>query len=145
MFIRHTPSTIETDKVGERRVTCRYPAAKSPIVLGWWVGTKFETTEMALRDISLSGASVVTRTRPPASGPIWLRLNDPAHPDWVEATVIAVTTRFWGPALVRLKFLMPCPYDFFKAAMRGIVPPDEDEESLEARQHRKYWGGQYWD
>ena len=147
MFTRNAPRTGPMDHNGERRVTCRYPAATSPIVIGWWVGSKFETAEMALRDISLSGASAVTRTPPPSSGAIWLRLNDPAHPDWVEATVVAVNARRWRwrPALVRMKFLVPCPYDFFKAAMRGIVPPDKTEESIEAGHHSKYWGGQYWD
>ena len=82
---------------------------------------------MALRDISLSGASAVTKTPPPDSAPVWLRLNDPAQPDWVEAKVIAVTTRFRGPTLVRMKFREPCPYDFFKAAIRGLASPDEAE------------------
>ena len=101
---------------------CRYAAAKGPVEIGWWIGPEFKTAEVALRDISLSGASAVTRTPPPDSAPIWLRLNDPAHPDWVEAKVIAVTTRFWGPALVRMKFRESCPYDFFKAAIRGHGP-----------------------
>ena len=58
----------------------------------------------------------------PRLGPIWLRLNDPCQPDWVEAKVVAITTRFWGPALVRMKFRESCPYEFFKAAIRGIGP-----------------------
>ena len=111
---------------------CRYAAAKAPVEIGWWIGQEFKTAEMALRDISLSGASAVTRTPPPDSAPIWLRLNDPAQPDWVEAKVIAITTRFWGPALVRMKFREPCPYEFFKAAIQGMVPSDEAEDSAQA-------------
>ena len=109
MSSRRPPPSNQTDKDGERRVTSRYPASKSPVVIGWWVGSEFQTAEMVLKDISLSGAAAVTRTPPPDSDPIWLRLNDPAHADWVEATVVAITRRFWGPTLVRMKFREPCP------------------------------------
>ena len=147
MFEQPPPRTIRKNKKGERRVMCRYVAAKAPVEIGWWIGEEFKTVEVALRDISLSGASAETRTPPPDSAPIWLRLNNPAQPDWVEAKVIAITTRFWGPALVRMKFRESCPYEFFKAAIQGIVPPDEAEDS--AQEGRlgcdHYWGGQYWD
>ncbi len=143
MFMRRPPPPIPSDKESERRVTCRYAASKGPVVIGWWIGPDFETAEMALRDISLSGASAVTETPPPDSAPIWLRLNDPAHPDWVEATVIAVTAGRRSPTLVRMKFLEPCPYEFFKAAIRGIVPPGEAEGTAQIGKH--YWGGRYWD
>ena len=145
MFMRRPPPPILSDKDSERRVGCRYEAAKGPVVLGWWNGPKFETAEMALRDISLSGASAVTETPPPDSAPIWLRLNDPAHPDWVEANVVAVIARRRHPALVRMKFLESCPYEFFKAAIRGIVPPGEAEGLVQAGHHRSYWAGRYWD
>ena len=145
MFLRRSPKTIRTDKDDERRVTCRYSAAKNPIVIGWWNGPDFETAEMALRDISLSGASAITDFPPPEAAPIWLRLNDPAHPDWVEATVVAVNAQRQKPALVRIQFTEPCPYDFFKAAIRGIDLPGEAQGSVSAGQnHRHYWGGQYW-
>ncbi len=146
MFMRRPPQAIRTVKDDERRVTCRYSAAKGPVVIGWWIGPEFETAEMALRDISLSGASAVTETPPPDSAPIWLRLNDPAHPDWVEATVIAVAAQRQGFVLVRIKFTEPCPYDFFKAAIRGIDLPGGAGGSVTAGQHRShYWGGHYWD
>ncbi len=145
MFMRRPPPTIQAVKDSERRVTCRYAAANSPVVAGWWIGPAFETAELALRNVSLSGASAVTKTPPPNSAPIWLRLNDPAYPDWVEATVIAVIARCWRPALVRMKFLEPCPYEFLKAAIRGIGPPGESEEFVQAGHHIHYWGGRYWD
>jgi hypothetical protein len=131
----------------ERRVTCRYPAAREPVIIGWWVGEKFKTVGVALRDISLSGASAKTRTPPPASGPVWIRLNDPAQPEWVEAKVIAISTGFWGPSLVRMKFSDACPYDFFTAAIRGSGPSNEAEGSVRAGSHGfgHYWGGHYWD
>ncbi len=145
MFMHHTSRITRTDHDDERRVTCRYSAAKGPVVIGWWIGPKFETAEIALRDISLSGASAITETPPPDSAPIWLRLNDPAHPDWVEATVVAVAAQRQKPALVRIQFTEPCPYEFFKAAIRGMALPGEGEGRVQAGQNRHYWGGRYWD
>ena len=145
MSTRRPPPTNRTDEDGERRVTSRYPASKSPVMIGWWAGSEFQSAEMVLRDVSLSGASALTRTPPPDSDPIWLRLNDPAYADWVEATVVAITRRFWGPALVRMKFREPCPYEFYKAAIRGIVPPGGADESIQTGHRDHYWGGQYWD
>ena len=95
-------------------------------MIGWWDGPEFITTAFALRDISLRGLGDHRGTAPPAA-PIWLRLNDPAHPDWVEATVIDIAAQRRGPSLVRIKFQEACPYEFFKAAIRGIVPPGEAE------------------
>ncbi len=145
MLQRPPTRTNRTDKDDERRSMCRYAAAKGHIVIGWWIGPDFKAVEVALRDVSLSGVSAVTRTPPPRSAPIWLRLTNPAHPDWVEARVIAVATRFWRPALVRMKFPELCPFDFFKAAIRGMVPQHKTEEFVQAGQNRQYWGGRYWD
>ena len=144
MFMRRPPPIKLAQADSERRVTCRYAAAKSPVVIGWWVGTEFQSAELELRDISLSGASAVTRTPPPESAAIWLRLNDPAQQDWVEATVIAITARFWRPALVRMKFVQTCPYEFFKAVIRGMLPPGE-VEAPEQGGSGSYWSGHYWD
>lgn len=144
MFMRSTPPPVYAETDGERRITCRYAAAKSPVEIGRWVGSEFKITEMALRDVSLSGASGVAETPPPDSATIWMRLNDPAHPDWVEATVIAVTSQRRSPSLVRMKFCESCPYEFFKAAIRGIDPPGESERYARTGLST-YWSGHYWD
>ncbi len=71
-------------------------------------------------DVSLGGSSIASSDLPPEDRPVWIRLDGPAPTDWVEASVLGVSTLGRGPHHVRVAFREHCPYDFFKAAVSGI-------------------------
>jgi len=148
MFTRRPPyaAAIISERNGDRRTMCRYSAAKGFVQLGWWDGPDFQTTNIALKDISLSGASALTGTPPPPATPIWLGLDKPSFPDWIEAAVVEVIPHRWRPSLVRMKFSESCPYEFFKAATHGLDPTaDPTDEDSSKRPGPRFWGGHYWE
>jgi hypothetical protein len=62
-------------------------------------------------------------TFPPREITVWLCLDRPCSSPRVEALVVETIKRgkfTWTKRQVRLRFLEPCPYDFFKAAIEGF-------------------------
>jgi hypothetical protein len=71
-------------------------------------------------DLSLGGAAVLIEGPPPGATPVWVRLDRPAAPDWAAATICEVVTARGYPSLLRLRFVEPCAYAFFKGAVAGL-------------------------
>ncbi len=114
----------------DRRSAHRYLPAKEKIRLGWWQGQLFQTISARLRNLSVSGAlvepekSIADR----AGVKAWLCLVDHTAAHWIEAEIVEVCSpEPDSPLLLRLRFLDPFPYEFFKAAVwdQGSAAADD--------------------
>lgn len=104
----------------ERRASCRYPADERRALLGWWDGPTYRTTTALLLDISLGGAALSVDELPAVESVVWTCLQDPEPTTWGEAVVVGRKSTRRGPHLIRLTFQVGCPYDLFRAAIRGL-------------------------
>jgi hypothetical protein len=98
--------------------------------------------------MSLSGFSACVRTAPALEESVWLRLDGENPLPWVEAKLITgvamksgglFRTRHWFR--LHLRFLEPCPYDFFKAAIEGFI---RDRDIPRSNDMITRYDGRYW-
>jgi hypothetical protein len=125
----------------DRRRACRYPIADAPVFVGWWEGEEFRSSTALLIDLSMQGASVLSKEAP-GVGPVWLCPCHAAPTNWAEARAVAVeragaATPFrkrWSR--VRLEFAAPCSYELFKSGTgtRYVVRPGTSSDDTA-------WGG----
>ncbi|MDR3638069.1 MAG: PilZ domain-containing protein [Isosphaeraceae bacterium] len=104
----------------DRRRSSRYDTRSLPIWLTWQQGERRGCGQGRLRDLSVSGASVLTEESPPLGARVQIRLETCPSAPQAEGAVLRVmkTRRFLaGPLVVSLRFASPCPYEFFTAAI----------------------------
>jgi hypothetical protein len=107
----------------ERRVAQRYPAVEGRSWLAWKEGNGFRRTAAWILNISASGCLVVSDLPPPTDRSIWLRLDNPAVPDWTEARLVDLPSNRDGIYAARLVFRGTCPYALMKAVAFGSSRP----------------------
>jgi hypothetical protein len=98
----------------ERRAAQRYLARDVRGWIGWYEGATFRELTAWIVNISAAGTLVATDTPPPADRAIWLRLDNPAVPDWAAARVVRIHTSASGLHAARLVFQNTCPYELIK-------------------------------
>src|SRR4051812_42571158 len=106
----------------DRRAAPRYPSKGAHAFLEWEDGGEVRRIPARLGDISMGGLSASVDSFPPGGAAVRVRLDDPRSPP-VETLLIATITKglfAWTRRSVRLRFLEPCPYEFFKAAIEGF-------------------------
>jgi hypothetical protein len=102
-------------RIEDRRVSQRYQANEGRCWIGWHDMGGFRRSAAWILNISGSGSLIATDAPTPTNCPVWLRLDDPAVPDWAEAKVVDVQMGQSGICAVRLVFRGVCPYAFIKA------------------------------
>src|SRR4051794_17628646 len=124
---RRAAMTVSEDRRGrsgsERRLTPRYPAGGTSVVLTWTEDNNFRSVGASLRDISQGGGSGMAEDAPAPGTVLWFRLTGDDTTPWIGATVIGVSKSGFlgrGPRLVRWQFRESCPYEVFKAAIEGF-------------------------
>jgi hypothetical protein len=125
------------------RSTTRYAASGTPVLIAWGEGDGHQTAAGTLINIGLGGSAVQVTTFPPNEGPVWIRLTHSQSLPWIEASVVETIKRgrfAWTRRFVRLRFIEPCPYDFFKAAIEGfsreVQLPDFEADGFSTRDWR---------
>jgi hypothetical protein len=133
------PATRKHDAhagIPDRRRASRYVTEDTPALIAWIEGGNACKFTATLKNISADGAMLETEYEPlpPPETSVMLRLACNLT-DWVmKAKIVGVTT-LWAPARfsfrkkpqervgshIRLAFIEPCPYDFFKASITGFV------------------------
>jgi hypothetical protein len=101
-------------RLEDRRVAQRYRAAEGRCWIGWQDMGGFRQSAAWILDISVSGSLIATDVAPPTSRSVWLRLDNPAVPDWAEARLVDLRASQAGLYAVRLVFRGACPYAFIK-------------------------------
>jgi hypothetical protein len=112
-------ATAAQIRIVEQRACQRYPAIGGRSWLGWYVGSQFEQTAAWILNLSASGCLTVADRPVPADRSLWLRLDDPAVPDWAEVRVVGHHTGNGGMLALRLVFRGACPYELMKAVAFG--------------------------
>jgi hypothetical protein len=143
------PDPIESDgegapppapgRIEERRVAHRYRATQGRCWIGWNDGVKFHQSAAWLLNISLSGGLVATDAPPPTNRSVWLRLDDPAVPDWTEARIIEIKGSRGGLSAARLVFRGSCPYALMKVVAFGASAARQAPPG-----HAAYWNPNTW-
>ena len=114
-----TPSSwspyVDHGRVEERRACQRYPAVAGRSWLGWYEGSEFTQTAAWILNISAGGCLAVADATTPTDRSLWLRLDNPAFPDWAEVRVVGHQPGSGGILASRLVFRGACPYDMIKA------------------------------
>jgi hypothetical protein len=110
-------------RIEDRRVAHRYRAKEGRCWIGWKGVGGFQQSAGWIIDISVSGSLVATDAPTPADRPVWLRLDDPAVPEWAEAKVVDLQKAQSGIYAARLVFRGACPYALMKAAAFASSPP----------------------
>jgi hypothetical protein len=114
----------------ERRASQRYDARGTPVEVGWFDEEgEGHSVPGALKDLSSGGAMVWTKVAPPSLTGLAIRLawgdcNDVMTADvvrLVEAPAEGLHGPTGGGFTLHLRFVEPCTYDFFKAAISGFV------------------------
>jgi hypothetical protein len=106
---------LDQIRVEEHRACHRYPAVAGRSWLGWYEGSQFRQTASWVLNISAGGCLLVADAPPPADRSLWLRLDDPAVPNWAEVRVVGQQSGSGGILAYRLVFRGTCPYDMMKA------------------------------
>jgi hypothetical protein len=97
--------------------------AGTPATIGWAEGDRGRSIPASLIEISPIGIAASVAIFPPRTIPVWLRLDGPCPSPEVEAIVVTTIKRgkfTWTQRLVRLRFVAPCPYESFEAAIEGF-------------------------
>jgi hypothetical protein len=135
---------MRIDSGGDRRAASRYSAKGPPAFLGWYEGDDYRTTAVKLVDVSMTGIKAEVEAFPSSGASVaWLCLVGQKPSQWIEVGIIATITErhlFRTRRLVRLRFLEPCTYDFFKGAIEGfsheVHRPIPVEDGLNPRDWR---------
>ena len=101
----------------------RYAANGNAALLVWAEGQAWRGGSASVVDFGFDGCTLRVDDFPPRGGAAWLCLAATGPSPWLQGTVIATIKkgRFsWVRRLVHLRFLEPCPYDVFKAAIGGF-------------------------
>jgi hypothetical protein len=104
----------------EHRLWQRYPARETRASLIWLDRDVEQTFPGELMNISGGGAAVITSAMVPAEQPVWLTLgtrSDTFAP--VESRLVAISIDASGLRIARLRFVEPCPMQFFELAVHG--------------------------
>src|SRR4051812_37732503 len=72
----------------DRRVAQRYRAGEGRCWVGWNDEGRFRQVAAWIIDISVSGSLIAVDVPPPTDRSVWIRLDDPAVPEWAEARVL---------------------------------------------------------
>ena len=126
----------------ERRSAPRYASQGTAAFIGWSDGDDQRTIPATLIDISMGGFSAWVDSYPPRGVPVWLRLDGASCSPWLKANVVATGRSgylFWSRRRVRLRFLEPCPYDFFKEAIQGFTREVNYLDQTFEGANRRYW------
>jgi hypothetical protein len=115
------PPPVE-HRIVDRRVASRYRALEGRCWIGWQVGLGFHQSAAWILDISASGSLIATDAAPPTNCSVWLRLDNPAVPDWAESRVIERKASQSGIYAARLVFRGACPYTLIKAVAFSLNP-----------------------
>jgi hypothetical protein len=127
---------------GERRNASRYETKGTAAFIGWSEQGEYRTVAATLIDISMGGFSAWIKTVPPPAEDVWLRLDGEDPPRWIKAHVVAMYKTgclSWARRRVRLRFLEPCPYDFFKAAIEGFTREVTQTDNIIEKFHSRFW------
>jgi hypothetical protein len=120
----------------------RYAANGNPALLVWAEGNEWRGTPASVVDFGFEGCLLRVDRFPPRDAPAWLCLAATGPAPWIEATV-AMTARkgrfSWTRRLVQMRFLEPCPYDVFKAAVRGFSQDWTLPEFTSSRFSEREW------
>ncbi len=106
-------------RIEEQRACQRYPAAAGRSWLGWYQGSQFHQTAAWILNTSAGGCLVVADATTPTDRSLWLRLDNPAIPDWAEVRAVGHQSGNGGILASRLVFRGTCPYDLMKAVAFG--------------------------
>lgn len=107
-------------ETADRRRVCRYAVVKEKSWVGWWEGTKFESTAARILDISLRGALLNVDRFPPLGVSVWLCPPDvDAQDEWLEMKVLEVRKKIFGKRQARVTFRNIFPYETFKKLVYG--------------------------
>jgi hypothetical protein len=93
------------------------------VFIGWWQDSGFQTTTGIMKDVSMSGASVLIDAPPPPDLLVWISRYQVPPTEWVEASVVEAERSRPGGLFsrahtqLRIKFFEGCSYDFFKAVI----------------------------
>jgi hypothetical protein len=101
-------------KPSERRSSPRHPASPNEAWVGWWVGDKFHSVAAQFRELSSSGALILTREIP-ANGCVWIGLDKPFETRWVPMKAVRFRETSGGLIEVGLAFQAFCGSDLFEA------------------------------
>ncbi|GAC1467876.1 MAG: hypothetical protein NVSMB9_09960 [Isosphaeraceae bacterium] len=127
----------------ERRHVCRYSVVQDEAWLGWWEGQVFQSTPARIIDISLRGAMLTVETFPPKNLPLWFCPPGVSDQDeWIEAQLVQMKKKIFGPREVRLSFRKIFPYEIFKAVVYGpdvYRPSDLPTYVPEESEERDWW------
>jgi len=103
-------------KPSERRTSPRHLASPNEANMGWWVGDEFHSVAAHFRDISSSGALILTRELPPNKH-VWIGLAKPVQTRWCPVRVVRERETSVGLIEVGLAFQAPCDFDLFKVVV----------------------------
>jgi hypothetical protein len=109
-------------RIEDRRVAQRYRAQEGRCWIGWHEAGAFRQSPAWILDISASGGLLATDAPPLTDRSVWLRLDNPAVPDWAEARVVQLQASQSGFHAVRLVFRGTCPYPLIKAVAFASRP-----------------------
>jgi hypothetical protein len=98
----------------ERRSSPRYFVTANHVLVGWWVGELFRSTDAYADDVSSGGAMILT-TELPAQQHVWIALAKPQKTRWYPAKVVWVRESSYGLFRVGLAFNVRGESNFFKA------------------------------
>jgi hypothetical protein len=103
----------------EQRASQRYAAMAGRSWLGWYEGSNLRQTAAWILNISASGCLIAADAPTPGDRSVWLRLDNPAVPDWTEVRVVGEQKTDTGLLALRLVFRGTCPYEMMKAVAFG--------------------------
>ena len=76
------------DPLRDRRRSPRYPALPNRARMAWQEGGRTRVSTARLLNISGVGALVVADEKPIKGQAVWVRLEEPAPTEWVEARIM---------------------------------------------------------
>jgi hypothetical protein len=99
----------------ERRASERYEVDEVRAHLVWGEGGR-DRASVAILNVSLGGALLITDETPMPVDPVWLWCGLRGESHWAELEVLARQKAPMGMMMLRVRFLETCPYELFKLA-----------------------------
>lgn len=99
-------------KPSEHRSSPRHAASSNEAHIGWWVDEKFHSVAGTFRDLSSSGALILTVEIPPTKY-VWISLTKPFQTRWCPMKVVRSRETSVGLIEVGLAFQATCDSTLF--------------------------------
>jgi hypothetical protein len=125
----------------DRRLAYRYPTATKSLILTLIESGSAVDHSVELENVSMQGCLVKSRRDPgvrPGESVQLKALGDITTP-MIDGMVISAVKPFFGKCAIRIRFLVPLPYQTFKMLVYGLEGID-----MNLRDRPDYENDQYW-